>query len=214
MESRTDFCCADAEVEVKARARASSALGMGWLPVDVRQRHEAAMRPFATLLGRPTRGAQVGGAAAGRGVPGWCACARARPLNPRRDLPQHEGEDAAVAEVLDLHGRVDAQRDGDLLLAAVGAPHDERQLLARGERTVGAEQVVALRPVEPELLGGGAVLELAGEDTHPDQVRAVDALEGAGDDGAYAEEAGTLGGPVARAAGAVLLSGQDDERHA
>ena len=35
-----------------------------------------------------------------------------------------------------------------------------------------------------------------------------------GDDGAHAEQARALGGPVARRAGAVLLAAEDDERHA
>ena len=41
----------------------------------------------------------------------------------------------------------------------------------------------------------------------------MDALERFGDDGAHPEQAWTLGGPVARAAAAVLLAGQDDERN-
>ena len=42
----------------------------------------------------------------------------------------------------------------------------------------------------------------------------MDPLESAGDDGAHAEQAGALGRPVARAARAVVLSGDHDERHA
>ena len=39
--------------------------------------------------------------------------------------------------------------------------------------------------------------ELQGQDAHPDQVGAVDALEALGDHGADAEEVGALGRPVA-----------------
>ena len=41
------------------------------------------------------------------------------------------------------------------------------------------------------------MLELEGEDSHADEVGAVDALVALGDDEADAEEAGALGGPVA-----------------
>ena len=42
----------------------------------------------------------------------------------------------------------------------------------------------------------------------------MDALVGLGDHGAHAEQRGALGGPVAGRAGAVLLAGQDHQRHA
>ena len=48
----------------------------------------------------------------------------------------------------------------------------------------------------------------------PDEVRPVDPLERLGDHGADAEQQRALGRPVARRAGAVLLAGDDDERHA
>ena len=48
----------------------------------------------------------------------------------------------------------------------------------------------------------------------PTRLRAVDALVALGDDGADAEQQRALGRPVARRAGAVLLAGEHDERHA
>ena len=42
----------------------------------------------------------------------------------------------------------------------------------------------------------------------------MDAFEALGNDGFDAEEAGAFGGPVAAGAGAVFLSGEDDERGA
>ena len=52
------------------------------------------------------------------------------------------------------------------------------------------------------------------QNAHADQVGAVDALEALGDHGAYAQKQRSLGGPVARRAGAVLLAREHDERHA
>ena len=60
----------------------------------------------------------------------------------------------------------------------------------------------------------GAFLEAEREDAHADEVGAVDALEALRDDGLHAEQARALGRPVARAAGAVFLAGDDDERRA
>src|SRR5262249_5151340 len=65
-----------------------------------------------------------------------------------------------------------------------------------------------------ERLDGDTVGELAGKDAHADEVRTVDALEAPRDDDVHAEEARALGRPVARAAGAVLLAGDDDLRRA
>src|SRR5699024_2394257 len=45
-----------------------------------------------------------------------------------------------------------------------------------------------------------------------DEVAAVDPLVGLRDDRVHTEQAGALGGPVARGAGAVLLAREDDER--
>jgi len=44
------------------------------------------------------------------------------------------------------------------------------------------------------------VLEVAGQDAHADQVGAMDALEGLGDDGLHAEQRGALRCPVAAGA--------------
>ncbi len=57
-------------------------------------------------------------------------------------------------------------------------------------------------------------VELQRQNAHADEIGAVNALEAFGDDGADAEQLGSLGGPVARGAGAVFFSGENDERHA
>jgi hypothetical protein len=67
---------------------------------------------------------------------------------------------------------------------------------------------------EAEGLGVLALRELEREDAHADEVGAVDALVGLGDDGLDAEEGRALGRPVTGRAGAVLLAGQDDQRDA
>ena len=56
--------------------------------------------------------------------------------------------------------------------------------------------------------------ELAGQDAHPDEIRAVDALEAPRDDDFDAEELRAFRRPVARRAGAVFFAGKDHERHA
>ena len=69
-------------------------------------------------------------------------------------------------------------------------------------------------PVRPSDSRRLAVRELQRQHAHADEVRAVDALVGLGDDGADAQQRGALGRPVARGAGAVLLAGQHDQRDA
>ncbi len=117
-----------------------------------------------------------------------------------------------MAVVFDLDGGVDAGGDGHFVLGAVGAMDHEGQGLARGQVVAQAEDIEGLRAVEFQGLGGCAVRELTGEDAHADEIRAMDALEALGDDGADAEQARAFGGPVAGAAGAVFLAGKHDER--
>lgn len=56
-----------------------------------------------------------------------------------------------------------------------------------------------------------AFLVLQRDNTELYEVGAVDALVGDGNDGLYAEQRGSLGGPIARGARAVELSSEDDE---
>src|SRR5690606_4804947 len=113
-----------------------------------------------------------------------------------------------------LDRRVDARLELHLLAAAVGALDDGDELLARPEIVAEPGQGDDLAAVEPEALRALPFEELEGHDAHADEVRAVDALEAAGDHGLHAEEIRALGGPVARAAHAVVDPGEDDERHA
>ena len=77
-----------------------------------------------------------------------------------------------------------------------------------------AGEVVDLFAGEAERFGVLAGFKLQRQNAHADEIRAVNALEAFGDDGAHAEQLWALGGPVARGAGAVLLAGEDDERDA
>ena len=94
------------------------------------------------------------------------------------------------------------------------APALHRQLLLRDDArrdAVDLDDLVAGEAERGRVLAG---LELQRQDAHADQVRAVDALEALRDHRAHAEQQRALRGPVARAAGAVLVAGDDDQRHA
>src|SRR5712692_11894942 len=56
--------------------------------------------------------------------------------------------------------------------------------------------------------------ELERQYAHAHQVRPMDALEALGDHRAHTQQQRALGGPVARRARAVLLAGEDYQRHA
>src|SRR5699024_23818 len=71
-----------------------------------------------------------------------------------------------------------------------------------------------LGAVESERISGFAGGELQRQNTHADQVRAVDTLEALGDDGFDTEQLGALGSPVTRGSRAVLLATEDDQRGA
>jgi hypothetical protein len=77
-----------------------------------------------------------------------------------------------------------------------------------------ADDVELLAAREPQRLDVLAVRELEREDAHHQEIRAVDALERLRDHGLDAEQVRPLRRPVARRAGAVLLAGEHDRRHA
>ena len=89
----------------------------------------------------------------------------------------------------------------------------DRHHLARGQ--VGhAGDRERLAPGEAQRRGALARQELERQHAHAHEVGAVDPLVALGDDGADAQERGALGRPVARGAGAVLLAGEEHQRHA
>src|SRR5262245_27224341 len=114
--------------------------------------------------------------------------------------PQHVLQDAAVAVVLGLVGRVDADLGVELDRLAVGAPGADLDGAAGLERfavELGDLDVEGLVAGEAEALRALALRELERQDAHADQVRAVDAREALRDRGPPAQERGALGGPVA-----------------
>src|SRR5918993_2270882 len=126
-------------------------------------------------------------------------------------LPENGLQDTAVPEVLDLYRRVHPRLGLELPRFAVACGFDRK--LRTGSEVCEAGDVVGLLTGEAQRLGAIAVRELEGQDAHPDQVGAVDALEALGYDGFYPEEERALGCPVTRGAGTVLLAGNHDERH-
>ncbi|GIX63876.1 mitochondrial import receptor subunit Tom40 [Babesia caballi] len=165
--------------------------------LERRLRHAGGGRAHAA----PLRGAPAA-------LPADRAAAGARlQLSRPADAAQHVLQDAAVGEVLLLQGGVDAAADleGE---AAVAGDADE---VAGGEAVDALDVEVRRLTCDSEGGGGLAGEELQRQNAEADQVGAVDALEGLRDDGADTQQGGALGGPVARAAGAVLLAGDDDE---
>src|SRR5581483_9452494 len=118
------------------------------------------------------------------------------------------GEDSAAAVVFGLDGCVDARASLEGL--AIGMDFHARFAAGvdRGGDAFDSERLVA---GEAERFAILSVDELEWKNAHADEVRAMDALETFGDDGADAEEQDAFRGPVARGAAAVLLAGDDDE---
>src|SRR5690606_35037092 len=153
---------------------------------------------------------------------GVCSRALRRPSVVLSDkTAQHVLQDAAVAVVVRLTGGVDAHDRVELdRLLALGR---ELARLGGDAHRLGGDTVVErleardrhdLGSVEAERLPALPLGELQGDDTHPDEVRAVDALEALGDDRLDAEQRGALGRPVTRRSRAVLLAAEHDERDA
>ena len=112
-----------------------------------------------------------------------------------------------MAEVPPLVRGVDAHARVELDAGRRADPQRRRPLLERCE-------VERLLAGEAERLDRLAVRELQRQHAHADEVGAVDALVGPGEDEPDAEQVRALGGPVARRARAVLLAGQHAQRHA
>ncbi len=119
-----------------------------------------------------------------------------------------------MAVVVDFDGGVDTEFDRLLNFGAVFAGDGEGDILAGLDAVAESGDVVSFGAFEVECLRADAFGELKREDAHADEVGAVDAFEALSYDSFDAEEAGAFGGPVAAGAGAVFLSGEDDERGA
>ena len=114
------------------------------------------------------------------------------------EAAQHVLQDAAVAEVVGLAGGVDAHDGVEGNDRAVGPLRLDRDG-ARSDALVERRQArdgEGLGAVQPQGLGTLTRRELERHHAHADQVGAVDALEGFGDDGLDAQQGRALGGPV------------------
>ena len=104
-----------------------------------------------------------------------------------------------MAEVVGLAGGVDAHDGVEGGLRAVGPLRLDRDG-ARGGALVERRQArdgEGLGAVQAERLGALSGRELEGDHTHADEVGAVDALKGLGDDGLDTQQGRALGRPVA-----------------
>src|SRR5262249_10160328 len=129
------------------------------------------------------------------------------------ELAQHVVQNAAVPEIFELVDGIDAAYQRDPLEAAVGGDDLGDHALARLDLAVQPADRDLLVAPQPQGLPRWALLEAERKHAHPDQIGAMDALERLADDRAHAEQVRTFRRPVARGAAAVLLAGEDDERH-
>src|SRR5215467_6330127 len=113
------------------------------------------------------------------------------------ELSQHEVQDAAVAEIVELVERIDRRAQGDRALLAARISDSGLEPLHRLDLGKPA-QAHGLVTLEVERSPRRTLGKHERKHTHADQVRAVDALEALGDHCADAQEPCALGGPVAR----------------
>src|SRR5262249_22319716 len=116
--------------------------------------------------------------------------------------------------VIRLDGRVDAQPQRDLLGLAARTLDDQTRRLSRADLFFQLLEIVEFAAVETESGCRNSFGKLTGQDSHPDEVASMNPLEAAGDHGSNSQELRSLGGPVAGAAGSILLSREDEERDA
>src|SRR4051812_30565850 len=119
-----------------------------------------------------------------------------------------------MAEIVDLALRIETREQPQALALAVAGRDRALEPAPRRYAAADAGDVEHLIAFEPERLARHAGGEVERQHAHPDEVRAVDALEALGDDRAHAEQARALRGPVARGPRAVLRAADHHERHA
>src|SRR5690606_16082475 len=127
-------------------------------------------------------------------------------------LAEHVFEDAAVLEIGKLHLGVDANLGFEPNLTSSLGPGRDAYAPAGPQAFGDTDHVVALLTGETERIFALPVQELQRQDTHADQVRAVDTLERLREDGAHAEQERPLCCPVTARAGAVVLPTNDQKR--
>src|SRR5215470_10336204 len=138
--------------------------------------------------------------------------AKLRESGSSDQLTQHVRQDAAMPVVIDLDRRIYAQLHRNLFSGAVRAAYDQLDILLRLDPAAEPGDVEGFRAVEVERLRADAFFELQRQHAHSDQVAAVNALEALGDDRSHAQQSRPFRRPIARAARAVLLAGDYDQR--
>src|ERR1700680_1050085 len=129
------------------------------------------------------------------------------------ELPQYVLQNSAMLVVVEFFRGIYAQARLELLglrPRAVVGPGDDFHELRRA--SVETDDFKSFLARESEALRALTGLVLQWQYAHADQVGAVNAFEALGDHRRDAQEHGALGGPVARAAGAVFFAGEDHER--
>lgn len=114
-----------------------------------------------------------------------------------QNLVQHVGQDSARVVVIDFGWGIEADFERERDFGAVGLCGGEGGGLHGFEFAGDAGDVEGGVGEILDFVVVGFVDEVEWEDAHADEVGAVDALEGFGDDGFDAEEACAFGGPVA-----------------
>src|SRR5438270_13771578 len=119
-----------------------------------------------------------------------------RSLIPGDQLSQDKGQDAALVEVSNLCFVVDARSGPEALDLAIVAHRLDVDLLQRLDLSQAVDRV-AFSSAQAQRLRALARCELEREEAHPDQVRAMDALEALRDHRTHTKEERALRRPVA-----------------
>jgi hypothetical protein len=129
----------------------------------------------------------------------------------RRQTAEDGRQDTALSEVVDIDRTVQPSHDLELAFVPVHAAGDDREAAPGRETRSDAFDRVRLEPGEANRRGRLAGQEFERQDTHPDQVRAMDPLIALGDDRADAQQGGPFRRPISRGPRAVLPTSQNDE---
>src|SRR5512139_1162048 len=100
-----------------------------------------------------------------------------------------------MAVIIDLGRRINAGAKGYIARKAVAPRNPEGNVLLR-PKAVHAEDIEDLITPEAQGLDGVGISELERQHSHTDEIRAVDALEAPGDDGADTQQKRAFCGPV------------------
>src|SRR3954465_13578480 len=103
-----------------------------------------------------------------------------------------------MSEIVELSLGVQAREQAQAFALAVRARNRALERAAGRDAAADTHDVDDLVTLESARLARHACRELERQDAHPDEVRAVDALEAPGDDRAHAKEPRALRRPIAR----------------